>query len=275
MFHVTHTPSHRHSRSLGERLHCELLSSVPCAFCSGASSLSAPDPTPVQTFHQINSNSLVSSPYRDPTIQATTAPLSPSSASSRQNPSTTHIDSFTVGKSSPPRKSSSDIVTMLVRGVKRETPWLVEARNDPVSVLSRKVRSPEDRRLQDIRDVEGDSTAGNKEKLLRLLAVRSLALEFTHEQDQNAAQTRVEELTNSVLSLSSNPEIDFSQKGNRSDVSEFVNRHSRFTSKSLTRRSIHNGIKHGLIVEEDRWGGTTVGSRSVRAAEVSGGWGIL
>lgn len=99
---------------------------------------------------------------------------------------------------------------MLVRGLKRETPWLVEARNDPVSILSRKDRSAEDRRLQDIRDVEGDSTAGNKEKLLRLLAVRSLALEFTHEQDQNAAKTRVEELTNSVLSLSSNPENDFS-----------------------------------------------------------------
>ena len=76
-------------------------------------------------------------------------------------------------------------------------------------------------------------------------------MEFTYEQDeqdQDAARTRVEELTISVLSLSSNPEIDFLQKGNQSDVSVFVNRHPRFTFKPLARRSIHTGIKH-LVFE--------------------------
>lgn len=51
----------------------------------------------------------------------------------------------------------------------------------------------------------------------------------------------------------------FSQKGNHSDVSEFVDSNSHFTSKPLTRRSIHNGIKH-LSLRESFEGQTSVAS---------------
>lgn len=73
--------------------------------------------------------------------------------------------------------------------------WEEVSRESLSDLLSRKRSSREDPRLDHIRCIEGDKSLGNKEKLLRVLALRSIALEFTKkEQDDDVSPTRLHSL---------------------------------------------------------------------------------
>lgn len=145
-------------------------------------------------------------------------------------------------------KRPNTVIAGLVQGVIRTSPWLSATSKDGDScIVSRKRSLGEDRRLEDIRRVEGDPQISNEDKLLRVLAIRSLAFEFNEKQTADGiSPTRLDELCH--YALSPEMETDISQKGQHSAVSAFVKSDARFTSGVLARRAIHNGVKH-LVFE--------------------------
>lgn len=116
-----------------------------------------------------------------------------------------------------------------------------------IVLSSRANEMPKKTVVKDIRRVEGDPQVGNDDKLLRVLAHRSLAFEFIHDQARNGSQSKIDYLCHYVIST--NPETDISQKGSRSEVSDFIRRHTRFTSKALARRAVHSGVEY-LVFEK-------------------------
>lgn len=99
-------------------------------------------------------------------------------------------------------RASPDHIIQLLKCVKKSTRliWEQALRDSSSDLLSRKRNSGEDARLAHIRCIEGDKSLGNKEKLLRVLALRSIALEFTKkQQDDGVSPTRLHELYQHTL----------------------------------------------------------------------------
>jgi hypothetical protein len=85
------------------------------------------------------------------------------------------------GGGSSPSKVPPNHVSGLLKRIKQSVVWVWEtSQKEQSHILSRKRNSNDDPRLEHIRRVEGDEYIGNNAKLLRLLALRSIALEFTY-----------------------------------------------------------------------------------------------
>lgn len=250
-------------RKVGERLNASLLPSTPC---DNASEVSAPSLTDsIATPSPPSGSTAEASPSpRDVTASesssrdgCTTEPLSATRKRSACNaiapPATASQQKKAFqGKS---RKAPEDLVSKLGRGIERTTPWIWDtSKEDFESVLSRKRKPGEDRRLEDVRRVEGDPDSSDKDKLLRLLAIRSLATEFTTEQLSDKSPTRVDELTAYVLSIEPGENGDQQNdaslfRGRGSAVPNFVERLPNISSKPLANRAINSGIKY-LVFEK-------------------------
>lgn len=249
-------------KKVGERLKASLLPSSPCR---NASEVSAP---PL-------SDSIAStpSPPNGCTAEASSSPghFTANDSSSHDSSSGTSsaitrcsvCNAIAIPVDAPrndkalrdeSRRKASDVVSKLDRAIKRTTPWIWDTSNgDLGSIISRKRKSGEDLRLDDIRRVEGDPESSDNNKLLRLLAIRSFATEFTTEQSHDKSQTRVDELVAYVQSVkagNNEDQPDSRSKGRRSDVSNFVGHHPKLssTAPALANRAINNGIKH-LVFE--------------------------
>ncbi|KAJ5932860.1 hypothetical protein N7516_007349 [Penicillium verrucosum] len=122
-----------------------------------------------------------------------------------------------------------DHIPDLLKRIKQSASWVWEASQKlPSHLLSRKRNCDEDLRLEHIRRIDGDRGLGPEAKLLRLLALRSIALEFTNEQlDHEVYPTKLEEIYKHILSPTSS-EINIFNYGNNS-----------FFSKALS-----TGLKH-------------------------------
>lgn len=150
------------------------------------------------------------------------------------------------------RTHSVNTVDGLIQSLPKAVPYLLDARararaHDRDFILSRKRCAGEDRRVEDIRRVEGDLKVCDEDKILRVLALRSLALDFNTWQMGRGSKTRTEELVNHVLSPM--PDANPVQEGRRSAVAEFVDSQAQFSDfKALARRAIHIGVKH-LVFE--------------------------
>lgn len=125
--------------------------------------------------------------------------------------------------------------------------WAVETQQCEDIIISRKRRVTENRRLDDVRRVEVDKTASEKDKLLRVLALRSLALEFNDDQVRRGLKSKVEEICSQLLSASFSSRSINEGRGGR--VADFVKRKVEFTSKELITKAINSGVKH-LVFEE-------------------------
>lgn len=125
--------------------------------------------------------------------------------------------------------SPPDHVPDLLKRIKQSASWVWEAGQKlPSHLLSRKRSCDEDLRLEHIRRLEGDRTLGPEDKLLRLLALRSIALEFTNEQlDNEVCPTKLEEIYQHILSPSP------------SNINIFNYGNNNFFSKALSA-----GLKH-------------------------------
>lgn len=148
-------------------------------------------------------------------------------------------------------KPANDAVSSLSSAVKRAVPWIWQISKKGEEILdSCKRKMSEDQRLEDIRRVEGDPEASESDKLFRLLAVRSLALDFTAEQKEENSKTKVDHLSDYVYSVEDGKEIRMKSTGRKSDVSAFVQRHPEIcVSAELANRAINSGIKH-LVFEK-------------------------
>ncbi|KAJ5178843.1 hypothetical protein N7492_002053 [Penicillium capsulatum] len=152
------------------------------------------------------------------------------------------------------RKAPVDVVSSLVSAMQKSTVSSIwhTSRSDIKSIISRK-RAQHDRRLEDIRRVEGDPKSSDEAKLLRLLGIRSYALEFTTETKSDTSKSRVDELVAYVQSISGGndkPNDHASQfKGRSVAVSNFVEHRQSNPHMALANRAIHNGIKH-LVFEK-------------------------
>ncbi|KAJ5855545.1 uncharacterized protein N7529_009489 [Penicillium soppii] len=134
-------------------------------------------------------------------------------------------------------RTPPDHVSQLLKGVKKSAGliWKV-SRESPSALLSRKRSSDEDPRLDHIRCIEGDRSLGNKEKLLRVLALRSIALEFTKkEQDNGVSPTRRNALYEQTLL----PVVPDSSRANVFN----------FGKKDFLSKSIAAGLKY-MVFEE-------------------------
>lgn len=107
--------------------------------------------------------------------------------------------------------------------------WVWEVSQTEQSyILSRKRNSDDDPQLEHIRCVERDRYISNNAKLLRLLAVRSIALEFTNRQiEDKVSPTKLEEFYNHALCPTSNSNNIF-----------------RYDSKDFLSRALATGLKH-------------------------------
>ncbi|CAG8902820.1 unnamed protein product [Penicillium egyptiacum] len=125
-----------------------------------------------------------------------------------------------------------DHVPSLLKRIKQSASWVWEASQKlPCHLLSRKRSSDEDLRLEHIRRLEGDRSLGSDAKLLRVLALRSIGLEFTNEQlDNEVYPTKLEELYQHTLSPTP------------SNVNIFNYGNNNFFSKSLSA-----GLKHMVL----------------------------
>jgi hypothetical protein len=141
--------------------------------------------------------------------------------------------------------SPPDHVPDLLKRIKQSACWVWEASQKlPSHLLSRKRSRGEDLRLDHIRRLEGDRTLGPEEKLLRLLALRSIALEFTNEQlDNEVYPTKLEEIYQHTLSPSPS-NINIFQYGNNSFFSKALSaglKHMVF-EKIISERLKENGL---------------------------------
>lgn len=125
--------------------------------------------------------------------------------------------------------------------------WTVETQRCENTIISRKRRVTESLLLDDIRRVEVDKTASEEDKLLRMLALRSLAFEFNDDQVRRGLKSKVEEIWSQLLSASFSSRSINEGRGGR--VADFVKRKVEFTSKDLITKAINSGVKH-LVFEE-------------------------
>lgn len=246
-------------RKVGERLKANLLPSTPCGNASEVSAPPLDDSITTAPSPRSGISAEASSPG-DVTASESSSrdgcSIKPSSATTRFSvcnaiaPLTARRKQKAIrGKS---RKASEGLVSKLSRGMKRTARWIWDTSNEgPEFIISRKRRLGEDRRLEDIRRVEGDPESSNNDKLLRLLAIRSLATEFTTKQSRDELQTRVDELVTYVLAIE--PTDDDQQgdapRGRGNAVASFVERLPNISSKPLANRAINSGIKH-LVFEK-------------------------
>ncbi|KAJ5494931.1 hypothetical protein N7539_000047 [Penicillium diatomitis] len=122
----------------------------------------------------------------------------------------------------------------LLRGIQRETWWLLEARQlEDDFILSRKRKMGEDIRWQHIAIPEGVRSNDPVSKLRRVLALRSVGQEYQNKQEKNGiSPTRLEELYNHL----SSPETST------------LNLNANHTVKEkFQTRSLHCGLRHLLI----------------------------
>ncbi|KAJ5741080.1 hypothetical protein N7493_000952 [Penicillium malachiteum] len=89
--------------------------------------------------------------------------------------------------------------TRLVTGIERELPTVVSVQSHDSNLIISPKRSCEDVRLDHIRMVTGDTGSSVYAKLRRVLALRSLAAEYTARQRENGISvTRIDELCNHI-----------------------------------------------------------------------------
>jgi hypothetical protein len=138
------------------------------------------------------------------------------------------------GGGSSPSKVPPNHVSGLLKRIKQSVVWVWEtSQKEQSHILSRKRNSNDDPRLEHIRRVEGDEYIGNDAKLLRLLALRSIALEFTYGQNEGkVSPTKLEELCLHALSPKPTSDNIF-----------------RYDSKDFSSRALSNGLKH-LVMEK-------------------------
>jgi hypothetical protein len=107
--------------------------------------------------------------------------------------------------------------------------WIWEvSQKEQSHILSRKRNSDEDPRLEHIRRVEGDGYLSNEEKLLRILALRSIALEFTNGQiEDKVSPTKLDELCQHALLPTPTSDTIF-----------------RYDSKDFSSKVLATGLKH-------------------------------
>ncbi|CAG8303651.1 unnamed protein product [Penicillium salamii] len=174
-----------------------------------------------------NQNLNVPSPlYPPPTPPSTeTTTLGPEVVPS--SPQTPHV--------SNPKKTTPipERLAKLLYSI-RKSAFLIWKEVDQKSLndlLSRKRNSDGDPRLEHIRRIEGDKSLGNKDKFLRVLALRSLALEFTEKQNENnVTRTTLDELYEQAKEPNS-PRANMTHIG----------------QKTLFARSIRNGLKYRVF----------------------------
>ncbi|KAJ5752753.1 hypothetical protein N7520_009670 [Penicillium odoratum] len=126
-----------------------------------------------------------------------------------------------------------DHVPDLLKRVKQSAEWAWEVCQKGTShILPRKRNCDEDPRLEHIRRVEGDRFLGNEDKLLRILALRSIALEFTNKQiDDKVSPTKLEEICEHSLLRKPAQKI------------------FKYDSKDFSSKALSAGLKH-LVLEK-------------------------
>ena len=109
----------------------------------------------------------------------------------------------------------------LVKNLRQTIPWLREIKEKShYVIIPRKRRLREDRRLYDIRRIEEEGKSNDEDSILRILALRSLAIDFNKDQTQHGHQSKVDELCFQILS----PDFDHHtlHEGRRSRATVFV-----------------------------------------------------
>jgi hypothetical protein len=149
----------------------------------------------------------------------------------------------------PPLRDDGDHVepkppktVLLWDAIKRSLPRIWEiSQVDSISVIKHKrMLDTGDKRLDDIRRVEGTRKPTSEEKLLRALAQRSLALEFTEYQEKYKKISRVDEVVTNLNSF---------RDGRAGKVSAYVANHPRLSIESIVAiDAIVGGIKR-LVTE--------------------------
>ena len=138
-------------------------------------------------------------------------------------------------------------VRRLVKNLRQTIPWLREIKDKPpYAVIPRKRRLREDRRLSDIRRIEEDGTSSDEDNVLRILALRSLAIDFNKDQIHYGRESKVDELCSQILS----PDFDHRtlHEGRRSRATVFVEKNFESSSRSLMIKAVNKGVKH-LVFE--------------------------
>ncbi|KAJ6016508.1 hypothetical protein N7540_011099 [Penicillium herquei] len=122
-----------------------------------------------------------------------------------------------------------DHVPDLLKRIKKSVYWVSEiSQQEHSSILSRKPTSEADIRLDHIRLVEGDRSIDNEAKLIRLLALRSIAQEFTNGQIEDmVTPTKLEELCHHALLPKPNGDNIF-----------------KYDSKDFSSKALSTGLKH-------------------------------
>lgn len=138
-------------------------------------------------------------------------------------------------------------VRRLVKNLRQTIPWLQEVKNkSPYVIIPRERCLREDRRLHDIRRIEEEGKSNDEDNVLRILALRSLALDFNKDQIHYGRQSKVDELCSQILS----PDFDHRtlHEGRRSRATVFVEKNFEPTSRSLMIKAVNKGVKH-LVFE--------------------------
>ncbi|KAA8649664.1 uncharacterized protein ATNIH1004_002335 [Aspergillus tanneri] len=156
-----------------------------------------------------------------------------------------NLPGSTCTSKSPP---AQDWPVKLLAASIRDCPWLRSfLEKEPSEILKRKRSQMTDKRIRDIRFVEGTRCPKNEDKIFRGLAQRSLGLQFTRLQYEAQTKTRVDELCESICSA--DPEI----RARIRKRTGFITRHlHRFKfapeERGTLLRGINGGVKQ-LVVE--------------------------
>lgn len=242
-------------RQIGERLQVNLLRRIDDKTSSSASSFSlVTDERNIEPNIEILPRSPSQSAYEshhDDVAQTPERVVPYHRTDEVVRPSRGDLPATQISPTSNNHQPAKDVVSRLSSAMKRAVPWLWQISKKDQNVLkSYKRKTSEDRRLGDIRRVEGDPKPSELDKLFRLLAIRSLALDFTAEQMRENLQTKVDQLFDYVCSIDAGKDIQRKTTGRKSDVSAFVRRHPEIRdSEELANRAINNGIKH-LVFEK-------------------------
>ena len=146
-------------------------------------------------------------------------PIPDSSSSSNSNRSTCPKNNQ--GSLVQGSRNQSPEVRRLVKNLRQTIPWLREIKEKShYVIIPRKRRLREDRRLYDIRRIEEEGKSNDEDNILRILALRSLAIDFNKDQTQHGHQSKVDELCFQILS----PDFDNHtlHEGRRSRATVFV-----------------------------------------------------
>ncbi|OJJ52301.1 hypothetical protein ASPSYDRAFT_37502 [Aspergillus sydowii CBS 593.65] len=146
-------------------------------------------------------------------------------------------------------RASEKAAAKMLEGASANISWLLEfSERTPAQIIEERRSRNSDRRIGDIRNVQGQTTAGKEDRLLRSFAQRSLGVDYTCQQRWSRPKTRVDELCESICS--SDPEIREHIQRRTNEVKVYVDGLKVSADDRETwQRGINAGVK--ILVGEE------------------------